>query len=285
MRWATCMAVGLAAALAGCGDQAQTQSDAEAKALRSRYDSLKRENETLKTSIDTLRAETAAADRKMYGLKQENQSLKRELDSARAAAAKAAVASKAAAGPAAPETAVTPGAGSGGGFALPPGVPAPPAADPSQTIAGLEKTVADLEDRITAARAKVAQARSNISDVSRSTIDQATVVPPGGIIKGGTVYKKEALIVEPYFQYIAVGPVTRRGDFRNQREKDDALKKAREEAAPLEQELKSLQAQQAAARVNLLKQKAAAKPAATPGETPAQPPAPPQAKPAENPAP
>jgi hypothetical protein len=288
MKWATWLAVGLTVALAGCGDQPQTQSESDAKALRSRCDSLKRENETLKMTIDGLKVDVAAADRKLYGLKTENEALKRQLESARAAATKPAGSPAPADSKAADSAAaVTPaaGAGMGGGFAPPPVVPAagPPAAavGPSQAPPGLDKTVADLDGRIAALRTKVIQARTKITDLSRSTIDQVTPVPPGAIVKNDTVYRKESLVVSPHYQYVPLGPAIRKGDFRSQREKDDAVKKAKEEAVPLEQELRSLQAEQAAAKAKLLKLKAAAAPSPAPGEAPAQP-VPTPAQPAEN---
>jgi regulator of replication initiation timing len=267
------LAVGLAVFVAGCDSQTQDSTESEVKTLQSRCASLKRETENLKANIDTLKAENTAMDRKMYSLKTENTQLKRQLETALAAAQPATPARPAAA----TTTATTdnsgappPGTTAVMGGAIPvPGAVAQPADANDQTPAGLEKTVANLEARIAILRPKVTQNRGRLADLVRSTIDQQMPVPPGGVVKGGVVYKKEGLIVAPYYQFIPVGPAMRKGDFRTQQEKDDAIRKARDEAAPLEQEFKSLQADQVAAKVKLLKLKAAAQ---TPGQPTDQPP-------------
>jgi regulator of replication initiation timing len=265
------LAVGLAVFMAGCDSQTQDSTESEVKALQSRCASLKRETENLKASIDTLKAENTAMDRKVYGLKTENAQLKRQLETALAAARPAT--------PARPATATKTTDNSGApppgttvvmGGAIPvPGAAVQPAGANDQTPAGLEKTVADLEARIAVLRPKITQNRGKLTDLVRSSIDQQTPVPSGGVVNGGVVYRKESLIVAPYYQFIPVGPAVRKGDFRTQQEKDDAIRRARDEAAPLEQEFKSLQAEQVAAKVKLLKFKAAAQ---TPGQPTDQPP-------------
>jgi hypothetical protein len=158
--------------------------------------------------------------------------------------------------------------------------PARPAAAPAaETEAvALERSVTDLEARIADLRPKLQEMRNKVTEISRSTVDVVTPVPAGGVIRGDTVYRKDSLIVAPYFKNTAIGPAVKKGDFRTAAEKEDALHKARDAVAPMDRDLKALQAEQAAAKGKLLKLKVpaqAADPAATPApEPPAEKPAP-----------
>jgi hypothetical protein len=248
MKLACGLAVGLAAILAGCDNK--DSADSEVKTLQSRVSSLTRENAGLKANADTLKAENTAMDRKMAGLKSENVQLKRQLELARTAARPT---TATAADPAAANNAMESPTGvvvQGGRLPVP-NAPVRPAESAEPAAVAPEKAVADLETRIAALRPKVVLARNKIMDLSRSTVDVQTPVPAGGVIQNGNVYKKEALIVAPYYRYVLIGPVVKKGDFRTSDEKDEAIKKAKEEKKPLDQELKSLIAEQAAAKNKL----------------------------------
>lgn len=275
MRWAEGLAIGLAAFLAGCDNQAQDAADSELKTLQGRVTSLTRENDRLKTSTDTMKAENTSAARKLQALTVENSQLKRQLELARDAAKAASATPAAAAKPVAdPNVATTAGESVMGGTA-----PARPAAAPAaETEAvALERSVTDLEARIADLRPKLQEMRNKVTEISRSTVDVVTPVPAGGVIRGDTVYRKDSLIVAPYFKYTAIGPAVKKGDFRTAAEKEDALHKARDAVTPMDRDLKALQAEQAAAKGKLLKLKVPAQ-AADPAATPA--PEPPAEKPA-----
>jgi chaperonin cofactor prefoldin len=255
--------LGLAAFLAGCDNEAQNAADSEMKTLRARMASVGRENDNLKASIDTLKAENTSMARKMQALTTENRQLKRDLEIARAAAPPA---------PAAPAKTTAAAADSGLNAAPPAAtaaqgkaVPAPAAESPA---AALERSIADLETRITALQPKIIEVRSRISEVARSTVDQAASVPAGAIVQSGTIFKKEPLLVAPYYKLVPLGPVVRKGDFRSQAEKEESLRQARDAAAPVERELKAMQAELTATKVKLLKLKSPAYGAAQPADAP-----------------
>ena len=259
--------LGLAAFLAGCDNDAQNAADSEMKTLRARVSSVGRENDNLKASIDTLKAENTSMARKMQALTTENRQFKRDLEIARAAVPPA---------PAAPAKATV--AADSGLDAAPPAataaqgkaVPAPTAAVAAESpVAVLERSIAELETRIAELQPRIIEVRSKIAEVSRSSVDQVASVPTGALVRDGVVYKKESLVVAPYYKLVPLGPAVRKGDFRSQAEKDDALHQARDAAAPVERELKALQAELTAAKVKLLKLKSAAQGPAQPTDAPA----------------
>ncbi|MCX5682310.1 MAG: hypothetical protein NT049_01320 [Planctomycetota bacterium] len=254
MRWVYGLAVGLAAILSGCDNKAQDSADSEAKNLQARITSLTRENAGLKASVDTLRAESTAADRKLSGLKNENAQLKRQVELANAAAKSAAAnAAAVAAKPAvAGDTLESPtGIVVQGGKLPGRTTTVSPAESAESAAAAAEKAAADLEARIAALRPKVLALRNKFMELSRSTVDTLTQMPPGGVIQNGNIFKKESLIVAPYYRLVLVGPVVKKGEFRTADEKEEAIKKAKAEWFPLDQELKSLIAEQAAAKSKL----------------------------------
>ena len=275
MRWAEGLAIGLAAFLAGCDNQTQNTADSEVKTLQGRVTSLTRENDRLKTSADTMKAENTSLARKLQALTVENSQLKRQVELARDAA-KAAAAPVAAAPAADSNVVTTDGETVMGGTA--PARPAAAAAAADREIVALERSVADLEARIADLRTKLQEARNKVTEISRSTVDVATPVPAGGTIQNGMVYRKDSLIVAPYFKYTAIGPAVKKGDFRTAAERDEALHKAKDAVVPMDRDLKALQAEQAAAKGKLLKLKSppqAANPPATPApDQPAEKPAP-----------
>jgi len=277
MRWAGGLAIGLAAVLAGCDNQAQNAADPELKTLQGRVTSLTRENDRLKTSVDTMKAENTSMARKLQALTVENSQLKRQVELARDAAKTASATAAATAGsPAAnPNVVTTAGESVMGGTASVRPAAAP--AGESEAVT-LERSVADLEVRIANLRPKVLEARNKVTEISRSTVDVATPVPAGGTIQNGMVYRKDSLIVAPYFKYTPIGPAVKKGDFRTAADKEDALRKAKDAVAPIDRDLKALQAEQAAAKGKLLKLKVPAQAADAPAT-----PAPDQ--PAEKPAP
>jgi regulator of replication initiation timing len=259
MRVATCLAVGLAAVLAGCDTRANEQMESEAKNLQARCEAFRRENDGLKTSVDNLTAENTAMGRKQYGLQTENDTLKKQLEAERVASAQkieqltrelalargdpGAPVATAVADPApAPKTAAT---------ARSPAVgTSTPAAD-GVSVAEMEKTVADMDGRIKTLQSKVGLARNKIMGLARATIDQQLIPPAGGKIENGQVYRREPREVWPYYIYAPIGPAVKTGDFRSFKDKEDAIRAAKEEASPMEQELKSLQDELAAAKAKL----------------------------------
>jgi hypothetical protein len=203
--------------------------------------------------------------RKMQALTTENRQLKRDLEIARAAVPPA---------PAAPAQA-TAAADTGLGTAPPAAaqskaVPAPAATPAAESpTAALERSIAELETRIAEMQPRIIEVRSKISEVARGSVDQAASVPAGAIIQNGIVFRKESLLVAPYYKLVPLYPAVRKGDFRSQAEKDDALHQARDAAAPVERELKAMQTELAAAKVKLLKLKSPAYGAAQPADAPA----------------
>ena len=281
MKVATCLAVGLAAFLAGCDTRVNEQMESEVKNLQARCEVFRRENDGLKTSVDNLTAENTAMGRKRYGLQTENDTLKKQLEAERAASAQkieqltrdlalarggpGALAATAVADPApAPKTAAT---------APSPAVGASTPAADGVSVAELEKTIADLDGRIKALQAKVGPARSKIMGLARATLDQQMIPPAGGKIENGQVFRQDVRYLRevervgydasgnrfvtyrnvPSYEYVPIGPAVKKGDYRTQSEKEEALRKAKEEGLPMEQELKSLQDELAAAKAKLAK--------------------------------
>ena len=258
------IAIGLAAFLAGCDSQPHEQMDSDFKTLQARCEAFRGQNEALKANVETLRAENASLERQRYGVRTENEALKRQLDAERTAAAqkmdklvKELAAAKSSA-PAAAATVAAPPRAPPGAMIL--AAPAAAGTDPT-SVAELEKTVADLEDRIKALQPKLGQARSKIMAMARATVDQPMVAPPGGKIENGQVYRREPYGTWPYDdyyyghapRYAPIGPAVKKGDFPSLREKEEAVRKLKEETLPMEQELKSLQDDLAAAKAKLAK--------------------------------
>lgn len=263
MRAVMGLTIGLAAFLAGCYSPSGEQLESDFKTLQARCEAFRGQNEALKATVDTLRAENAALERQRYGVRTENEALKRQLDAERTAAAQKMdklVKELAAAKSSAPAAAATVAAPAGAARAASPAsardspAGAAPAAGADQaTVAELEKTVADLNGRIKALQPKLGQARSRIMGLARATVDQQMVAPPGGKIEGGQVYRREPYDYWPYYGYAPIGPAVKKGDFPSQREKEEAVRKAKEETLPMEQELMSLQDDLAAAKAKLAK--------------------------------
>ncbi|MCX5682311.1 MAG: hypothetical protein NT049_01325, partial [Planctomycetota bacterium] len=117
-----------------------------------------------------------------------------------------------------------------------------------QSTPASEQLVADIEGRIAALRPKVGLRRSKIMELERAKVDQRMVPPPSGGIR---IVNNEERIYN--FEYKDIGPAIKRGDFRTQQEKDEAIRKAKEDALPVEQELKALQDELAATKAKLAK--------------------------------
>lgn len=124
----------------------------------------------------------------------------------------------------------------------------------------LERSVADLQKRIELLRPRVGAGRSKIASLVRATIDQRMIPPPGGQIINGQIYRRvlscnyNSSNYTRQFQYghthdescyrsEQIGPAVKAGDFRSARDKDDAIRGAKEENLPLEVELTSLEKQ------------------------------------------
>ena len=150
-----------------------------------------------------------------------------------------------------------------------PGTATPPEVAVVETEATLEKAKADLEIRIAALAPKLGQARSKIAALVRGVVDQQMIPPAGGKIEGGQIYRREVHndwnYYGPYYwgynygthyEYVPIGPAVKKGDYRSQQEKDAAIQKAKEETLPMEQEMKSLQAELAATKLKLAKLRA-----------------------------
>ena len=259
MRTTMGLAVGLAAFLAGCDSEVHEQMESEVKTLQARCEALKREGDTAKASTDRLMAENAALERKQYGLGAENDSLKKQMEAERVEAAQKAeqltkdlaTAKSVVAVPSTPGTSAPP--------ATINAAPAPGtrvAVVDEASVAAMKETVADLEGRIKALQPKLGQCRSKIMGLARATVDQPMVPPPGGKIENGQVYRRDTCN-DPthydyhHYHYAPIGPAVKKGDFSSQREKDEAVRKAREEALPMEQEFKALQDELAKAKAKL----------------------------------
>jgi hypothetical protein len=186
--------------------------------------------------------------REIYDLKVEIETLKKQADGDRAASAlKIEQLSRELAAAKVSPTAADPSA------------PSPPAAVPAaaDSVAALGKKVADIESRIAVLRRQVIQSRDKIGALIRSTVDQAMIVPPGGKVEEGQVYRYDN---EPGSRprYVCIGPAVRKGDFRSQHEKDKAVLAAKDEAMPLGRELKALEDQLPEAKAALAKARKAA---------------------------
>ena len=254
MRTTMGLAVGLAAFLAGCDDQVREQMESEVKTLQARCEALKREGDAANASVDRLMAENAALERKQYGLGAENDSLKKQVEAERVAAAKSGVAVPSVAADTAPSTPGTSAPAATANAAPAPGTRV--AAVDEASVAAMEKTVADLDSRIKALQPKLGQCRSKIMGLARATVDQPMVPPPGGMISDGQVFRREPREYYPYYGFVPIGPAVKKGDFSSLREKDEAIRKAKEEVLPMEQEFKALQDELAAAKAKLAKLRA-----------------------------
>lgn len=278
MRAATCLAVGLAAFLAGCGSGAREQLEADVKCLESKCEALQSENETLK-------AQDTAQNSRMSSLKSENVALKRgweaersgsaqqiaqlqnELALARQSAATVAAVAAALKTPMAAPASTSPGAASSGTPMGAVGANPMPITGPGKTLADIwaqagaakdpqtaaeaEQLVADLQARINALSPKIGQQRAKISILAHAKIDQRMIPPPGGGIR--FVNGEERIY---NFEGNDIGPAIKRGDFRTQHDKEAAVQAAREELLSLTQESTSLPDELAAAKAKLAKLRA-----------------------------
>jgi len=303
MKWSTCLAVGLAAFLPGCGSQVQEQVESEVKTLQVRCEALKGQNDTLKAEVDSLNTRIAGQDGRISSLKSENEALKRGWEAehaasaqqfaqlqndlalsrqsaAASAAALAAVARATASAaptspasgdgttPSVPQTwgthvpwAAQPGdtpAGAGGAVSTSdPALTAPPM-DP-QTVTEAQQLVDDLKGRISALTPQFQKAQglaqSKISILRHATLDTRKHVPPNGgihVIDGVEyIYNSEGKIIEP---------AIKKGDFRTQQDKDEAIRNAGAGALTLQKELESLQDQLAKALKKLANLQAQTRP-------------------------
>jgi hypothetical protein len=126
----------------------------------------------------------------------------------------------------------------------------PPAATAPE-IAAAEKTVADLDSRIKTLQPKLGQCRSKTAELARAKVDQRMIPPPnGGIHQHGGEERIHN------FEGNDIGPAIKRGDFRTQLDKDEAVRTAKQDLLPMEQELRALQDELAAAKAKLAKLRA-----------------------------
>jgi hypothetical protein len=133
-----------------------------------------------------------------------------------------------------------------------------------------EQSIADLESRIASLRPEVGSGRSKVASLIRGTIDQQMVPPAGGHIVGGQIYRRvlhcnyspsnwtgQRDYVHTHdascYRSELIGPVVKVGDFRSSRDKDDAIRRAKDENLPLEQELASLEKELAESKAQLAK--------------------------------
>jgi phage shock protein A len=110
----------------------------------------------------------------------------------------------------------------------------------------LEAFIADLQSRMELLRPKVVFGRSKIASLIRAPVDEtysATVYPGTYADIGGTVIRR------------SVG----NGEFRSLFDKENAIRTAKEENLPLEQELASLEKQLAESKTQLAKLRTAKK--------------------------
>ena len=165
----------------------------------------------------------------------------------------------------------------------PPAEQAPPAtatsARPaaSASAAQIEKAIAETESRLMAVRAKIAEVNKQVTATIRSTLDvrvppprNGVVVPPDGqwhdaskaqYYQGGpdglilvrvqdgytSRYSAGFYGRKPRYKYVPAGPAIKRGDFRTQADRDEAIADAKKplaglciERTGLEAELKRL---------------------------------------------
>jgi len=110
-------------------------------------------------------------------------------------------------------------------------------------VSVLEASIADLQSRINLLRPKVEFARSRIAGLIRAPVDQVYSDTVPGAYPGGTIVRRSA----------------GNGEFRSLFEKENAVRSAKEENLPREQELASLEKQLAEARAQLAKLRTAKK--------------------------
>ena len=107
----------------------------------------------------------------------------------------------------------------------------------------LKKAIAELEAQKTNARARINAGQAEVSALTRATIDLPMQVPPHGMVQDGQVYRRESIEQHPYYRYIPIGPAVKQGDFRTQRDKDQAIQEVRARLLPLFEEVRTLDAQ------------------------------------------
>jgi hypothetical protein len=233
-------------ALAGCDEnqahnQAQAKGDLEVwKALCAKETA---RNEELQSVIESERLANAEWSRKCQSAQeqidqfkaqgaaekaiaiQEIAGLKTELDLAKRASA-----------------AVAPSVAAKGSTVPPESAPAQ-AAEHSKSlnliIAEAEKEVADLQARLTELQGRAGLARTKVSNLQQATVD-VRLVPPDG--HGDEWFRSH--------------PSMRRGDFRSEMEKQEAVRMAKEVLVPIEIELRKTQDDLAKAKLNLAKTRA-----------------------------
>ena len=76
------------------------------------------------------------------------------------------------------------------------------------------------------------------------------------MIENGQVFGREPPENYSYYMFVPIGPVVKTGEFGSQREKVEAIRKAKKEALPAEQFLNALQDELAAAKAKLAKLRA-----------------------------
>ena len=107
----------------------------------------------------------------------------------------------------------------------------------------LKKAIAELEVQKTNARARINAGQAEVSALTRATIDVPMQVPPHGMVKDGQVYRRMLIDNAPYYQYVPIGPAIKEGDFRTQRDKDQAIQEAKVKLLPLFEEVRAMDAQ------------------------------------------
>jgi len=235
-------------ALTGCDEnrvQSQARTNGELETWKALYTKEMARNEELQSVIDSERLASAEWSRKFQSAQeqidqfkaqgaaekaiaiQEIAGLKTELDLAKraSAAVAASVAAK--------------------GSTVPPESASAQAAEHSKSLnlmtAEAEKEVADLQARLTELQGRAGLARTKVSNLQQATVDLRLVPPPG---RPG----------QPQYSYPSP---TRRGDFRSEMEKQEAVRKAKEILVPIEIELRKTQDDLAKAKLNLAKTRAA----------------------------
>jgi hypothetical protein len=130
-------------------------------------------------------------------------------------------------------------------------------------IAEVQRAAAELDARIASLQARVNQGRNKVMLFVRSTVDTPMVPPAGGGICTGMhtypgPYHTEPMIIDANGRHL--GPAVKRGDFKTAQEKEKAIRAAKEELIPLEQELRTLRDESAKAKDKLTKLRAAPAP-------------------------
>jgi len=108
----------------------------------------------------------------------------------------------------------------------------------------IEKKVADIKGTIAAGR-------TEISTLAGATIDKKAEVPPGGMIDGGLVYRRDTSRPNGYY-FVPIGPAVIRGDYRSAYAKSAAIDAARSRLTPLYVELKSLEKELGAVKAKIV---------------------------------